>query len=481
MIRLTDARVDLGGQAILRGVDLRVADGEWVAVVGPNGAGKSTLLRLLAGLVHGSGELVLDGRPASAAAAAGARPARRPRGAVADDPRGGHRGRLRAARAHAAHRHARHGGPDRPRRRPRRAGCASTCSGSPAGSSPRCRVASASGCSSPGPSPRGRPIVLLDEPTSALDVGHQQQVLELVDQLRRDHGLTVVTTMHDLTLAGQYADRLAAPRRGRGRGGGPRRRGAHRGQPGALLRRPGPDRPRRRPPRRPAPAGRSASMTDDPTGIPTEHAHPAAAAPAVGGAGPHRRRQGQVVLGVRRRAARRRPRLAGRRSSSSSSRASGRSARRRCAASGSASTGTPSARASRGSPTDLTEDQAVAAEAWRHARRVIEAGEHRLVVLDEITYPMNWDWITPTRWSTSCGTGPSRSTWCSPGVTRPRPSIDVADTVTEMRKVKHAYDTRRAGQEGHRLLGDGHPRLWDVVRSGEVDGRHRVCDRRRAP
>jgi iron complex transport system ATP-binding protein len=55
---------------------------------------------------------------------------------------------------------------------------------------------------------QGAPIVLLDEPTTALDVGHQQQVLELVDGLRRDHGLTVVSTMHDLTLAGQYADRL---------------------------------------------------------------------------------------------------------------------------------------------------------------------------------------------------------------------------------------------------------------------------------
>lgn len=55
---------------------------------------------------------------------------------------------------------------------------------------------------------QGSPIVLLDEPTTALDVGHQQQVLELVDELRREHGLTVVTTMHDLTLAGLYADRL---------------------------------------------------------------------------------------------------------------------------------------------------------------------------------------------------------------------------------------------------------------------------------
>jgi iron complex transport system ATP-binding protein len=51
------------------------------------------------------------------------------------------------------------------------------------------------------------PILLLDEPTTALDLGRQQQVLELVDSLR-DGELTVVSTMHDLTLAGQYAERL---------------------------------------------------------------------------------------------------------------------------------------------------------------------------------------------------------------------------------------------------------------------------------
>lgn len=52
------------------------------------------------------------------------------------------------------------------------------------------------------------PIALLDEPTTALDVGHQQQVLDLVDSLRAEHELTVVATMHDLTLAAQYADRM---------------------------------------------------------------------------------------------------------------------------------------------------------------------------------------------------------------------------------------------------------------------------------
>ena len=52
------------------------------------------------------------------------------------------------------------------------------------------------------------PVLLLDEPTSALDIGHQQDVLELVEQLRSERDLAVVSTMHDLTLAGFYADEL---------------------------------------------------------------------------------------------------------------------------------------------------------------------------------------------------------------------------------------------------------------------------------
>jgi iron complex transport system ATP-binding protein len=52
------------------------------------------------------------------------------------------------------------------------------------------------------------PVLLLDEPTSGLDIGRQQLALELIDSLRREDGLTVLSAMHDLTLAGQYADRL---------------------------------------------------------------------------------------------------------------------------------------------------------------------------------------------------------------------------------------------------------------------------------
>jgi iron complex transport system ATP-binding protein len=58
------------------------------------------------------------------------------------------------------------------------------------------------------------PLLLLDEPTTALDIGRQQSVLELVDCLRRELGLTVVAAMHDLTLAAQYADRLVLLSRG---------------------------------------------------------------------------------------------------------------------------------------------------------------------------------------------------------------------------------------------------------------------------
>ena len=59
------------------------------------------------------------------------------------------------------------------------------------------------------------PVLLLDEPTTSLDIGHQQEVLELVDLLRRTRELTVIATMHDLTLAGHYADRLLLLRDGR--------------------------------------------------------------------------------------------------------------------------------------------------------------------------------------------------------------------------------------------------------------------------
>jgi len=97
---------------------------------------------------------------------------------------------------------------------------------------------------------------------------------------------------------------------------------------------------------------------------------------------------------------------------------------------------------------DLTEDQAVAADAWRHARAMIEAGEHRLVILDEITYPMNWGWIDTDEVLAVLRERPDDVNVLLTGRDAPQALIDVADTVTEMKKVKHAYDTGVLAKKG---------------------------------
>jgi iron complex transport system ATP-binding protein len=51
-------------------------------------------------------------------------------------------------------------------------------------------------------------ILLLDEPTAHLDITHQQRIMDLIARLNRELALTVIMVMHDLNLAGEYADRL---------------------------------------------------------------------------------------------------------------------------------------------------------------------------------------------------------------------------------------------------------------------------------
>jgi iron complex transport system ATP-binding protein len=57
-------------------------------------------------------------------------------------------------------------------------------------------------------------ILLLDEPTSFLDVAHQVEVLDLLTDLNRDRGTTIVMILHDLNMAARYADELLALRDG---------------------------------------------------------------------------------------------------------------------------------------------------------------------------------------------------------------------------------------------------------------------------
>ena len=89
---------------------------------------------------------------------------------------------------------------------------------------------------------------------------------------------------------------------------------------------------------------------------------------------------------------------------------------------------------------DLDTSEARAQDAWRLARGAIEAGEHRLVVLDELTYPLNWGWLDPGEVAEVIRRRPEHVNVIATGRDAPPELIAVADTVTEMVNVRHAYD-----------------------------------------
>ena len=98
--------------------------------------------------------------------------------------------------------------------------------------------------------------------------------------------------------------------------------------------------------------------------------------------------------------------------------------------------------------TDLTEDEAVARAAWAHARALLAAGEHQLVVLDEITYPMQWGWIATDEVVRAIRERPATLNVVCTGRGAPAPLLEVADTATEMVKLKHVYDTGVRAKKG---------------------------------
>lgn len=97
---------------------------------------------------------------------------------------------------------------------------------------------------------------------------------------------------------------------------------------------------------------------------------------------------------------------------------------------------------------DIDQSRAIAAEAWGQARRVIESGEHELVILDEVTYPINWGWIPLEEVLDTIRGRPSKVNLVLTGRGAPDEIIQVADTVTEMVKVKHAFDRGVAARRG---------------------------------
>jgi ABC-2 type transport system ATP-binding protein len=183
----------------LKGVDLVVGEGELFGLLGPNGAGKSTLVKIAVGLVRQT-----KGEAEVAGARAGSRTARASLGYLAELFR--FPGWCSADELLRLHQRL---------------------SGSAGGAAERAELLGMVGLGdvaaklveamSKGMQQRlgiaqalvGAPeLLLLDEPTSALDLGRRMDALELIDEVRREQSLTVLSAIHDLTLAGQFADRL---------------------------------------------------------------------------------------------------------------------------------------------------------------------------------------------------------------------------------------------------------------------------------
>jgi iron complex transport system ATP-binding protein len=206
-LELRGVSVALGGRAVVADITLSVEAGCWAALIGANGSGKTTTLRAVAGSVRHSGTVLVSGLDS-----AGLRRRERAR-LVAVVPQvpttppdmtvreyvllgrtpyagyfGGSGRGDRIATDRAIARLDLTAFADRPL-------------GSLSGGE-RQRVVLARALA------QDAAILLLDEPTSALDLARQQQVLELVDELRRADGLAVLAAMHDLTAVSLYADEV---------------------------------------------------------------------------------------------------------------------------------------------------------------------------------------------------------------------------------------------------------------------------------
>ena len=89
---------------------------------------------------------------------------------------------------------------------------------------------------------------------------------------------------------------------------------------------------------------------------------------------------------------------------------------------------------------DMDESEAIAREAWAQAKERIASDDYDMLILDEVTYPVNWGWIDNEDLLAAIATRPPRLNLIVTGRDAPDELVEVADTVTEMKKVKHAFD-----------------------------------------
>jgi cob(I)alamin adenosyltransferase len=96
----------------------------------------------------------------------------------------------------------------------------------------------------------------------------------------------------------------------------------------------------------------------------------------------------------------------------------------------------------------MEESEAIAVAGWARAVETIESAEYDLVVLDEVTYPVNWSWIDLDEVVGVLQGRPEKVNIILTGRDAPQRLVDIADTVTEMRKVKHAFDAGVMARRG---------------------------------
>ena len=207
--------VRLGEAEILHGISMTVCQGDFLSVIGPNGAGKSTLLRCLDGILEPStGRVLIDGRPI---AGFGRRELARTVSYVPQPDAGPldytvrsyvEMGRYPHTGAWAAlteaDTEAVNGAMDLTEVVGLSDRLMSSLSG---GERQRASIAAALA--------QGGSVLLLDEPTSFLDYRHQVQILDLLERLHHESGLTIVAVTHDLNSTVASSDAVIALKDGR--------------------------------------------------------------------------------------------------------------------------------------------------------------------------------------------------------------------------------------------------------------------------